>query len=50
MLMSNTALMRRGDLGDADLACFFVEKYEVRKSSTGVDSDAVLSHRVFAVT
>ena len=45
--MSNTALMRRGDFGDAYLARFFVEKYEIREGSTGVDSDAVLSHRVW---
>jgi len=49
MLMSNTALMRRGDFGDAYLARFFVEKYEVRKSSTRINGHAIFSHGVLAV-
>ncbi len=39
----------RGDFGDGDLARFFVEKYEVRKSSTRINGHAILRHRVLAV-
>ena len=48
--MSNTALMRRGDLGDADLTRLLVEKYEVRKSSTRINGHAIFSHGVLALT
>ena len=47
--MSNTALMRRGDFGDADLARFSVEKYAVRKSSTRINGHAIFCHGVLAV-